>query len=403
MEFKKDSGKLVKWLTPQLKTYMARKKMSKSYDKLLLSLYNEVHMGVTYVDKLKGTKCLEPVVETLKKTLVYNTSYFPEKIQEFIREYITNNLIYTCNISGRDIRITFGIFGDVEHEDLEKYDEYASFIYSWIFVCYKFASKNCAKTLDIKIFLTTVKKTLPSDKSQTLGANEVNTAFTYSCQPKGEIVLYRVEEWKKVFIHETFHTFGFDFNRNNARDIYTYHNERFNIQSKFNIEEAYVETWSRIMNAAYNSYYSLKIKSNKDDFLTYMKFSLHIEGLFSLYGLNKVLNHMGLTYEMLIDTGEISRATTTQLYRENSNVLAYYVITGVLMNDVDGFLGWCSKHNTNLFKFNASDISIKSFIHFLDESYTNEVLLKILKKIRKNKKGGYIGNTTRMTAIEVVY
>ena len=58
MEFKKDSGKLVKWLTPQLKTYMARKNMSKSYDKNLLSLYNEVHMGVTYVDKLKGNYLL---------------------------------------------------------------------------------------------------------------------------------------------------------------------------------------------------------------------------------------------------------------------------------------------------------------------------------------------------------
>lgn len=408
MEFKKDSSKLVKWLTPQLRKHMAyrfktpKDAFDKSFDKLLLILYNDIDTGMKYVVNKMGTKCLEPVLDENKKHISHNSKYFPEGVQDYINEHMTHVLIYTCKIRGKDIKIKFGLFGDVEQQDLEKYDEHACFVYSWLYVCYKYNVQKCSEVLDISIYLTPIKKRLPKDRSAVLGANEVNTAYTFGCQPKGEIILYRQEEWKKVFIHETFHTFGFDFNRNTARRVYNYHKERFMIKSDFNIEEAYVETWSKILHCAYSSYLSLNNKSDWTTYLTYVKFSLQIERLFSLHQLHKMLKYMGLSYEMLYDSKHETYHLCEQLYRENSNIFAYYILSGVMMNDYYKFLLWCYNNNTNFFKFNTSTKCITSFIELLDKSYNNPVMVELLGKLQEKNDNDFVKRTTRMTAIEVI-
>ena len=408
MEFKKDSSKLVKWLTPQLRKHMAyrfktpKEAFEKSLDKLLLILYNDIDAGMKYVVNKMGTKCLEPVLDENKKNISHNSKYFPEGVQDYINEHMTHMLIYTCKIRGKDIKIKFGLFGDVEQQDLEKYDEHACFIYSWLYVCYKYNVQKCSEVLDISIYLTPIKKRLPKDRSAVLGANEVNTAYTFGCQPKGEIILYRQEEWKKVFLHETFHTFGFDFNRNTARRVYNYHKERFMIKSDFNIEEAYVETWARILHCAYSSYLSLNNKSDWATYLTYVKFSLQIERIFSLHQLNKVLKHMGLSYEMLYDSNHETYHLCEQLYRENSNIFAYYILSGVMMNDYYKFLLWCYNNNTNFFKFNTSTKCITSFIELLDKSYNNPIMVELLGKLQEKNDNDFVKRTTRMTAIDVI-
>ena len=58
---------------------------------------------------------------------------------------------------------------------------------------------------------------LPSTNIEILNSSHVNTAFTRTCPKKSEIVVFRKEEWFKVFIHESFHNFGLDFSdMNNA-------------------------------------------------------------------------------------------------------------------------------------------------------------------------------------------
>ncbi len=408
MEFKKDSSKLVKWLTPQLRKHMAyrfktpKEAFETSFNKLLLILYNDIDTGMKYVVNKMGTKCLEPVLDENKKHISHNSTFFPKGVQDYINEHMTHVLIYTCKIRGKDIKIKFGLFGNIEEQNLEKYDEHACFIYSMLYICYKYNIRKCSDTLDISIYLTPIKKRLPKDRNSILGAKEVNTAYTFGCQPKGEIVLYRQEEWKKVFIHEVFHTFGFDFNKNIARTVYDYHKERFLIKSEFNIEEAYVETWGRILNCAYNSYFSLNNKSDWNTYLIYMKFSLQIERLFSLLQLIKVLKHMGLTYEMLFDGGHESKHLCKQLYRENSNIFAYYILTGVLMNDYYKFLSWCYSNNTILFKFNSSTSNVKSFVKLIDNAYENPSMIELINKLQEKDGNDFIKKTTRMTAIEVI-
>ena len=150
--------------------------------------------------------------------------------------------------------------------DLDKYDEYAKFMYMWLYVCSLYSRKKCAKTLDIYIYLTPFTKSLPDTNTSTLGPDNVNTAFTLACSPNSEMVIFRREEWKKVFIHETFHTYGLDFSSHDSNIIKKSVSEIFPIDSEYDIEEAYAETWARIINSAFCSYNSLVDKKDTKTF-----------------------------------------------------------------------------------------------------------------------------------------
>ena len=389
MQFSENSGTMIKSLIPKLKRHIAYRnksrdsKFNKSLDGLLLLLYNEIHSGANYVKNRMGTKCLQPIINKKGKHVKYNSQYFSEEIQEYINAHMKHQLLYKCDIEGREITVIFGILGEAELENLEKYDQYAKFIYSWLYVCYKFSLGRCSKTLDIYLYLTPIVKVFPQDTTKILGSSEVNTAFTYNCQSAGEIFIYREEEWKKVFIHETFHTFGFDFNKNEARNLYNYVGNIFPIESAFNVEEAYVETWARIIHAGYESYASLKNRSDTAEFLLYFRFSLQMERLFSLQQMHNVLHYMGIDYNLLCSLDLQEKQAAAPLYRENSNVFAYYVLSGILMNDYYGFLLWCSKHNSTLFRFNASSTGVKSFIEFIKGGYRAHNLLRVLDTVKK--------------------
>ena len=56
---------------------------------------------------------------------------------------------------------------------------------------------------------------------------------------------------------------------------------------------------------------------------------------------NKVLQFMGLNYKHLCmpSLQHICR----KLYKENSNVFAYYVLTSILLNNLNDTFKWCKK------------------------------------------------------------
>ena len=75
------------------------------------------------------------------------------------------------------------------------------------------------------------------------------------------------------------------------------------------------------------------------------------EVVFSLFQMNKILDHMGLDYEDLYKKEEENRLKRNYLYREDTNVFAYYIVKTVLLYHYDIFLEWCSDKNYNLIDF----------------------------------------------------
>ena len=78
------------------------------------------------------------------------------------------------------------------------------------------------------------------------------------------------------------------------------------------------------------------------------------------------------------------------------------------MNDVSGFLKWCSEHNTSLLQFNnKSQQALKEFGEYIEKEYKTEKMNECLKemnelylhttKSNKNKMNNILLKTTRMT------
>ena len=421
MEFSSDSSRIIRNLMPSMKSACAYKtreddsSFQSSLDNLLLLLYREIYGADRHIKNIMSkpdlaTREFTPILS--KEIITPSLSgerFYPRRIKENIDNTIKYQLVYTFHIGKRTIRVFFGIFTDEDIQNIEGFESHAKFIYSWLTICNNFSLERCAKTLDIFLYLTSHDKQLPKDRATVMSAEHINTAFTQQCQPSGLIVLYREEEWKKVFIHETFHTFGFDLPETMTEDIRKYVSKLFPVKSEFRIGEAYVETWARILYAAYASYESLTNKRNTASFILFMRFSLQIERLFSIKQMNKILHFMGLSYNDLIDHTNPDCTLRRGLYNEHTNVLAYYVLTALFMNDYYGFLLWCAKHNSVIFRFSPSIDTNKEFNAFIKYQYDNPSLLKAAEilgfkyksKINNSSDKKYLARTTRMTAIEI--
>ena len=106
---------------------------------------------------------------------------------------------------------------DVQQK-IDVYNKYVDTIIMWLYILNEYGSKKCSTTFTIFLYLTSLEKKLPTSNIDILDQINVNTAFTSTCPSDSEIVIFRKEEWFKVFIHETFHSFGLDFSDMNNAD-----------------------------------------------------------------------------------------------------------------------------------------------------------------------------------------
>ena len=357
----------------------------KKLDETLLQIYGDINKSYNYINKNKSNILLNiKKYKDVKKPQSFNSYFFPDNIKYYIDINSKYVYYYSFIINKRIINVHFILN---EHISIKNITKKIHLMYLWLYICTNYSSINCLKKLNIYIYLTPFKKILPSNKSIILGPDNVNTGYTQICPYNGEIIIYRKEEWFKVFIHESMHTFGFDkglVNNITNRNI----NDIFPISVEIYLNEAYSETWARIITSAINSYLFLENKSNKTLFLRQIKLRMEIQRYYSLLQMNKILKFMDLNYILLYDKSNESQYLRDKLYREKTNVFSYYVLTSIFMNNYSEFLKWCKKNNDILYKFKISDKNINNFINILNNKYDNKSLLndiKLVDKYIKNK------------------
>jgi hypothetical protein len=62
--------------------------------------------------------------------------------------------------------------------------------------------------------------------------------------------------------------------------------------------------------------------------------------------------------------------------KENTNVLSYYVIKTILLNNYPGFLFWCKKNNTSLLQFKKTLSNQTLFCKFISNNYKKSSMLE---------------------------
>jgi hypothetical protein len=190
---------------------------------------------------------------------------------------------------------------------------------------------NTLNFIEVVFAFTSVQKHLPTHGL--IGPSTLNTGYTIGNQ----IVVYREEEWLKVFIHECIHLFDYDAElRDKSELLYTL----FPISRTIHLNESYCEIWARILNCC----------------------------LISVLQMVNVLHYMGILYPQLMDKDTD--------FKENTNAFAYLVIPAILIQDPYLFVKWCKKNNKSLLPVEHAD----KYVALIQTTYNSKDFLNVIPK-----------------------
>jgi hypothetical protein len=169
--------------------------------------------------------------------------------------------------------------------------------------------------------------------------------------------------------------------------------------------------WGEIINLLFISYistrpienlelFTLKIMIKTQKMITYEK-------MFSMVQCVKILHHFNMRYTDLYESNPES-AKKRKNYKENTQVLSYYILKSIFMYNVNEFIEWCNDMNKGSLNFNKTPLSLEKNIerycgfirnHFKDTNYL-ELIYGIEKWLFREPKK-MENQTLRMTVFEI--
>jgi len=403
------SKTLISYFIKNIKNNYVQK--TKHTNFIFTELYEKILKSYIFVKQLKPDEFFDVSVRSIYnqsqiiKPRSFNLNSFPEDIRKHINENSKTEISYTFQLHKRKIKVVFTV--EEVNINFKIYNKHIESILMWLHIINDYASEKCASSLVIYIYFTTIDKKIPKSTDYILNESNANTAFTMTCQVDSEIVVYRKEEWFKVFIHESFHCFGLDFSNYPQPLTTKYILNIFPVNSNVNLHESYSEFWAETMNVLFCSFFLLRNKNNLHEFIQNTDLLINLERSYSFFQLVKILNFMGLTYKDLYTKNKKSEGLRNALYKEQTNILSYYIIKTILMNDYQSFLLWCKNNNKSLFQFKNTHenqleyckyIETKYKIKSMTEGVENAEKLLNSKKFKSDK---YLLNNMRMSICEL--
>jgi hypothetical protein len=255
-------------------------------------------------------------------------------------------------------------------------------IYTWLYVASQYTSDDkCASSLQLYLYLIPHYKILPKTSDEPIEEIHANTGFTWACVENSTIQIFREEEWFKVLIHETFHTFGLDFAKMDISNCKRKIRELFSIETEGLLFESYCETWATIIHSLFLSFYKNDPRAFPLPHPDYIKQLLiiaenilYIETKYAIFQSIKVLKHYNLSYNDLLHQTTETKKRRTQYY-EKTNVFCYNVLKALMLYYSDDFLLWCIKHNHGLLDFHKTKSTIENFCNWIEKHHkTNEYI-----------------------------
>jgi len=365
----------------------------------LIVLYNMIKNANIEIKNTQLTKKVHNVsfMEPAIKPKSFTANNFPATVIKHIDSTAAVEVTYQFSLKERNMTVHF-ILENASPANVSACDNHIKLIIHAMHVLTLYSNKECSRNLNIFIYMTSLKKVLPKTNAHVLDQLNANTAFTRTCMPTSEIVIFRKEEWFKVLIHESFHNFGFDFADMNNHDCHSKILEMFKVSSEVNLYEAYTECWAEIINACFCSFFILRNTNDVNEYLTNADFFINFERTYSFFQLVKTLDFMGLTYQELY-------ASRNSKYKEKTNILAYYVIKTIMLHNFQDFLSWCKKHNTSLFQFKKDARTKMELCYFIESKYKSPSLLKNIyvtdAMFKKVKGKSQLAQNMRMTMFEL--
>lgn len=338
----------------------------------LLQIQEDVKDALYTAVKSKIPKSYVGTLPKLDNELYMKGEYFPKEIQQYIISNVKWS--WTCG------DVIFYLFNKDDPTTTSTkrmlYKGYI-FIQTALLLCRKYSRMVCKNPI-IHIYLTPLLKRLGNN--QILGPFEVNSGYTQQCNPtvNGRIVVYRKEEWFKVYLHESIHYFGMDFSDMNQQIYQPYLKQMFCINSKHNLFESYTEFWGEILFCCIYS------ELTHSDLYTI----IYKETQHSISQCKKILGHMNLKYTDLLCSAGGSKHIGGK-FSEKTNVFDYYILKTIYMCYLDEFLKWCSKHNESLVSFTKTESVVKSLCEWIRIHYDSREFIQLMsysKQVNRHSK-----------------
>ena len=402
MQLSSESHKFMIFLT---KNYTKQDNINyedKVFKNTIKTLFNDLNNASSWANKtFDETKLIInkiDVVSQIPRPDGFNSRWIDTEVKTHIFNNSTYKLGYKFKLNERNIKITF-ITENNAIDNIKMYHRYIIDIMTWISIADKYSCNHCGKTLKLYLYMTSLRKTLPQNRWDTISSMEVNSGLSDMCRRESEIIIFRKEEWFKLLIHETFHNYGLDFSVMNINILTDIMKENFYINSEFLMFETYTEFWARLVNVIFCTYKVCE-QSEFKDFYMYFQVIYYYERLFSILQCCKILSFMNLTFDMI--TSKKDRDLSLQLYKESTNVFPYYIGVSLLMIDPIKFVNWSNDNNINIFRFQKTDEKLISFGDYVVEQskdeYNKKIYNKMFKLIPKLKDS--LKMSTRMTMCE---
>jgi hypothetical protein len=320
---------------------------------------------------------------TENSSIRIDTSMYPPEIKELIETESHEYSQLTFNIGERRVIIYIG------NEYKSSIDDIIKRMYMWLIIASFYADKPCSQTLTIYLSMTNSKKHLPNNSTDYIDRQHVNTAYTFPCKKNNEIHIFRKEEWFKVLIHETFHSFGLDFAAFDHKSTDKQILEIFNVVADVRIFESYCEMWAEFINNMFIIFFNTKWNTSIDKWadicIRKLEVLVYREQMFSMLQCAKLLSHFQLHYTDLL-TNMTNSTTPNPKYRDKTHVLSYYIIKSILLYNINDFIEQC--------------IDINGFSINFNKNVVNEnmkVYCEMVKKLHNNPR--YIAELSRMISL----
>ena len=161
------------------------------------------------------------------------------------------------------------------------------------------------------------------------------------------------------------------------------------------IYESYCEFWAIVLNSCFSSFFHTKIKNNYENMFNKFMKIIQNEISFSIFQMNKILNHYNLKYTDLINNESNSKCKN---YKEDTYVISYFILKTILLYSINDFFHWIQKYNGSI-KFKHSNIF--QFINFFKNHYLSNNFIQDIQKIQTIQSNNkFINNTLRMSVYE---
>ena len=157
------------------------------------------------------------------------------------------------------------------------------------------------------------------------------------------------------------------------------------------------------------SYLQLQPKHNLhyETFQNTFKQNMKQECQYSLFQALKILDFMGLGYKTIAKKNDKTDIDSIRicnyLYKENTSVFSYYIITSLLMNNYNDFMSWCLNNNNIFLQFKKTPGNLEAYIDFISNCCKNPHIKKNINIIEKSlsKTGDSLSRSLKMTQLEL--